>query len=473
MSKHHSQSSGDIASAKNAMSEGNASDSPELAQDMEAAGSPRRMSTEIKIGLGTLGFLLIVLVGVLIYRIWQMKASDGSLSPGEKPTSLAENAGEPAEQSSDPASPSLSITASAEPSLTASTASPPQSSPWNVDYSNQAAGASLAVTAPAWPTATPSPPTAANANSPWAEVGIGQSMLPESPSNIGSGERSTLGMRSPEFDPVAEGVSDANLGGFSDARGMGDAMGREPSVQASNSPPSEIPFGPWNAAAAPSGETEAGLPSAVSDAPPAAPVHSAPAAPDFFAGGMPITRNDAGLPQEGPMAANTPIDDTSRAIANSLLADRSTGERLTPLEDADIATPFQPYGQGGAPTALSLADGGESPSNAASRLAVAEPAQPIGSPSWGGTPAPQVPPLAAGNASGNTAVSGKTYTVQEGESLFDIARGQLGKASRWVEIYELNRARLGKQMEGFQPGITLILPQAESAATAPSPRVFR
>ncbi len=470
MSKHNSQSLGDVPSAKNEMSEANASDSPELAQDVEAAGATRRMSTEIKIGLGTLGFLLIVLVGVLIYRVWQMKASDGSLSPEEKPPSLAENESEPAEQSNDAPNPSLSVTASAERAVTVS---PPQSSPWNVDYSNEGTAAVPSVTAPAWPTETPSPPTAANADSPWAEVGIGQSMLPESPNNNGSDERSTLGMRSPEFDPVAEGVSEANPGSFSDARAMGDAMSQAPSVEASTALPGEIPFGPWSAAAAPAGEIEAGSPSAVSDAPPAAPVHSATPAPDFFAGGMPITRNDAGLPQESSIAANALIDDDSYSISKPSTGNLSSVEGLTPDKEAGVAAPSQPYGHGGVPSALSVADGGESSSNAASSFAVAEPARPIGSPGWGGTPAPQVPPLAAGNASGNASVSGKTYTVQEGESLFDIARGQLGKASRWVEIYELNRARLGKQMEGFQPGITLILPQAESAATAPSPHVFR
>ncbi len=42
--------------------------------------------------------------------------------------------------------------------------------------------------------------------------------------------------------------------------------------------------------------------------------------------------------------------------------------------------------------------------------------------------------------------SGRPYTVAEGDTLFNIARYELGKASRWVEIYELNSDLLGKDI---------------------------
>ncbi len=54
--------------------------------------------------------------------------------------------------------------------------------------------------------------------------------------------------------------------------------------------------------------------------------------------------------------------------------------------------------------------------------------------------------------------SDRTYTVAEGETLFDIARYELGKASRWVEIYELNREVLGNDIDYIQPGTRLMLP---------------
>jgi nucleoid-associated protein YgaU len=55
----------------------------------------------------------------------------------------------------------------------------------------------------------------------------------------------------------------------------------------------------------------------------------------------------------------------------------------------------------------------------------------------------------------------RTYTVTEGDSLFAIARCELGKASRWVEIYELNRDVLGKDFNYLTPGMKLSLPDGE------------
>ena len=52
----------------------------------------------------------------------------------------------------------------------------------------------------------------------------------------------------------------------------------------------------------------------------------------------------------------------------------------------------------------------------------------------------------------------RQYVVQEGDNLFNIARFELGKASRWSEIYELNRDALGKEIDYLTPGMTLILP---------------
>jgi nucleoid-associated protein YgaU len=57
-----------------------------------------------------------------------------------------------------------------------------------------------------------------------------------------------------------------------------------------------------------------------------------------------------------------------------------------------------------------------------------------------------------------TATAGGTYTVREGDTLFDIARKQLGQASRWTELYEANRSTLGENLENLRPGVTLRLP---------------
>jgi nucleoid-associated protein YgaU len=58
---------------------------------------------------------------------------------------------------------------------------------------------------------------------------------------------------------------------------------------------------------------------------------------------------------------------------------------------------------------------------------------------------------------------GRTYTVSEGDTLFNIARYELGKASRWAEIYELNRDVLGKDFNYLTPGMKLVLPDGEKA----------
>lgn len=70
-------------------------------------------------------------------------------------------------------------------------------------------------------------------------------------------------------------------------------------------------------------------------------------------------------------------------------------------------------------------------------------------------------PTDASLAGGRPAAAGvsATYTVREGDTLFDIARRQLGKASRWNEIYELNRSVLGENLENLRPGMQIQLPQ--------------
>ncbi len=52
------------------------------------------------------------------------------------------------------------------------------------------------------------------------------------------------------------------------------------------------------------------------------------------------------------------------------------------------------------------------------------------------------------------------YTVEQGDTLFDIARHQLGKASRWIEIYDMNREALGDDFHYLRPGTELVIPNA-------------
>ncbi len=65
---------------------------------------------------------------------------------------------------------------------------------------------------------------------------------------------------------------------------------------------------------------------------------------------------------------------------------------------------------------------------------------------------------AAGVSMAATAGGGRTYIVQEGDTLSSIARNELGKVSRWAEVYQLNREALGKDYDYLTPGMRLVLP---------------
>jgi hypothetical protein len=53
----------------------------------------------------------------------------------------------------------------------------------------------------------------------------------------------------------------------------------------------------------------------------------------------------------------------------------------------------------------------------------------------------------------------RAYVVQPGDTIYDIARSELGSATRWPDIYELNRDTLGRQANHIAPGMRLLVPQ--------------
>jgi nucleoid-associated protein YgaU len=59
-------------------------------------------------------------------------------------------------------------------------------------------------------------------------------------------------------------------------------------------------------------------------------------------------------------------------------------------------------------------------------------------------------------------VGGRSYVVEEGDTLFDIARFELGKATRWAELYELNKDVIGEDFNHLRPGTQLLLPNETS-----------
>jgi nucleoid-associated protein YgaU len=52
----------------------------------------------------------------------------------------------------------------------------------------------------------------------------------------------------------------------------------------------------------------------------------------------------------------------------------------------------------------------------------------------------------------------KTYTVKPGDSLWKIAKLQLGSGSKWESVYEANRETVGPDPNKIFPGQKLVLP---------------
>jgi len=57
------------------------------------------------------------------------------------------------------------------------------------------------------------------------------------------------------------------------------------------------------------------------------------------------------------------------------------------------------------------------------------------------------------------AAAGRWYVVEEGDTLYEIARFELGQAARWTEIVTLNRKTLGDEYSNLRPGTRLLLPE--------------
>lgn len=53
----------------------------------------------------------------------------------------------------------------------------------------------------------------------------------------------------------------------------------------------------------------------------------------------------------------------------------------------------------------------------------------------------------------------RTYKVEAGDTLYDIAKHELGNPARWGEIYHLNREVLGEDYDYLSPGLELALPE--------------
>jgi nucleoid-associated protein YgaU len=52
----------------------------------------------------------------------------------------------------------------------------------------------------------------------------------------------------------------------------------------------------------------------------------------------------------------------------------------------------------------------------------------------------------------------KTYTVNAGDTLSDIAQSEMGDANRWPELYAANKDAVGENPDMIHPGLTLEIP---------------
>jgi nucleoid-associated protein YgaU len=55
-------------------------------------------------------------------------------------------------------------------------------------------------------------------------------------------------------------------------------------------------------------------------------------------------------------------------------------------------------------------------------------------------------------------VNRQTYTVKTGDTFYGIAQDQLGDASRWQEIFDLNKDVVHGDPKRLQVGHVLVLP---------------
>jgi len=76
-----------------------------------------------------------------------------------------------------------------------------------------------------------------------------------------------------------------------------------------------------------------------------------------------------------------------------------------------------------------------------------------------------------GDANGNqtlekTAPIAKTYTIRSGDCLWNIAKDNLGDATKWSDIYKMNSDVLGTNPSLIHPGTSIQLPGADGAAAS-------
>ena len=71
-------------------------------------------------------------------------------------------------------------------------------------------------------------------------------------------------------------------------------------------------------------------------------------------------------------------------------------------------------------------------------------------------PTPTPPPAPSPKAA-------RTYTVVSGDTLWAIAKKELGAGTRWPELYDKNRAVIGDNPDRIKPGQVLAIPETRDS----------
>jgi len=230
----------------------------------------------------------------------------------------------------------------------------------------------------------------------------------------------------------------AGLPGFGSAT-QATIVPAAPHTPASNSPGDPV-LPPWASNAASTETRESGS-NGSSDRPtaPSLTITSDP----FLVGGNPQTdraadsARDSSKNPENPPAGDAELKST--AIAEPKPESSSPPVEPNPWRDFTVSTAAPTM-----PTAPAFAD-------------VSAPAE-----GHGNNPPPAAAEPAPSNRIWQPDRPGRTYTVVAGDTLFNIARHELGRASRWTEIYELNRDKLGRDFNSLKPGMKLALPERKT-----------
>ena len=82
------------------------------------------------------------------------------------------------------------------------------------------------------------------------------------------------------------------------------------------------------------------------------------------------------------------------------------------------------------------------------------------------TPAPTNPTPSEPQARG-------TYVSTQGDTLYDIARQELGDGNLWPQIYDLNRKLLGNDLDYLAPGTQLVMPSLPTNPARPAAQLSR